>query len=296
MSTKVKKKGEDLYQLVTRMCANRSKQLQEINYEFSYSPTAGTLAIRITLNLAASENLTLHIINVVNCFQSTLIPQEERLIISMPPMYKTWFKSKYPNVKWDEPPSGKYVLELLNGLQGDKSIGRKWYLLLKKFLLKFGFKVCLQEPSLFVYVHNDGKMLLNTSTDEFLCAYNIKQVLDRLCTELQRLFDITTKGGTVLKYLNLSIIQTEHGVSFDQTEHIERKIINKYFPPSKISENKLKPVHTPFRTDPEYENELMEQLPATGSELKALEEKYGGTYSGILREVVHIEVLIADSI
>lgn len=223
MSTKVKKKGEDLYQLVTRMCANRSKQLQEINYEFSYSPTAGTLAIRITLNLAASENLTLHIINVVNCFQSTLIPQEERLIISMPPMYKTWFKSKYPNVKWDEPPSGKYVLELLNGLQGDKSIGRKWYLLLKKFLLKFGFKVCLQEPSLFVYEHNDGKMLLNTSTDEFLCAYNIKQVLDRLCTELQRLFDITTKGGTVLKYLNLSIIQTEHGISFDQTEHIERK-------------------------------------------------------------------------
>jgi hypothetical protein len=36
---------------------------------------------------------------------------------------------------------------------------------------------------------------------------------------------------------------------------------------------------------------LTEQLPAIGSELKALEEKYGGTYSGILGEVMHIEVL-----
>jgi hypothetical protein len=51
-------------------------------------------------------------------------------------------------------------------------------------------------------------MLLNTSTDDFPFAYDIKQVLDRLCTELQRLFDITTKGGIVLKYLNLRIIQT----------------------------------------------------------------------------------------
>lgn len=235
--------------------------------------------------------MVLHIIDVVNCFQSTLLPQEERLIITMPPFYRTWFQNKYPNVKWEESPSGKYVLELLNGLQGDKSIGRKWYLLLKKFLLKYGFKVCLPEPSLFVYDHNDGKMLLNTSTDDFLCAYNYgnKALLDRLCTELRKLFDITEKGGTVLSYLNLRIIQTEYGISYDQTDHIERKIVNKYFPPSKIEENKLKPVHTPFRTDSDYEKELMEQLPAVGSELKALESKYGGTFAGILGELMHVE-------
>ena len=151
MSTKVKKKGQDLYQLVTRMCANGSKQQQGIDYEFSYSPTAGGASIRITLCLSASWRLTLAIIDVVNCFQSTLLPQEERLIITMPPLYKKWFQSKYPNVKWEESPSGKYVLELLNGLQGDKSIGRKWYKLLKRFLERFGFKMCLYEPSLFVY-------------------------------------------------------------------------------------------------------------------------------------------------
>jgi hypothetical protein len=45
MSTKVKSKGTDLYQLVTRMCANGSKQQQGIDYEFSYSPTASVASI-----------------------------------------------------------------------------------------------------------------------------------------------------------------------------------------------------------------------------------------------------------
>jgi hypothetical protein len=33
----------------------------------------------------------------------------------------------------------------------------------------------------------------------------------------------------------------------------------------------------------------MEQLPATGQELKLLEEHYGGTFPGILGEIMHVE-------
>jgi hypothetical protein len=32
----------------------------------------------------------------------------------------------------------------------------------------------------------------------------------------------------------------------------------------------------------------MEQLPATGQELKLLEEHYGGTFPGILGEIMHM--------
>jgi hypothetical protein len=35
----------------------------------------------------------------------------------------------------------------------------------------------------------------------------------------------------------------------------------------------------------------MEQLPATGKELKALKEKYGGAFPGILGELTHVECL-----
>ena len=248
ISTKVKKKGDSLYQLVTRMCADGSKQEAGIDYEFSYSPTAGAAPIRITISIAASEDLTVAIIDVVNCFQSTLIPEDERVIISMPPLYRKWFTQKYPNVKWEHSPSGKYVLQLLNGLQGDKSIGRKWYLLLKKLLENFGFVPCIQEQSLFIYEKDDGKMILNTSTDDFLCAYSNELIFESLCKHLEQYFDITTKTGMLLKYLNVRIIQSEHGISLDQSEHIQDHIINKYFPPAKIEDSHLKKVHTPFRT------------------------------------------------
>ena len=290
MSTKVKKKGPTLYQLVARMCADGSGQEKGIDYEFSYSPTSGAPPIRITLSLAASHDLILAIIDVVNCFQSTLIPEDERLIITMPPLYRKWFQKTYPNVKWEHSPSGKYVLQLLNGLQGDKSIGRKWYLLLKRLLEEFGFVSCIQEPSLFIYEKENGTMILNTSTDDFLCAYSNQTIFDTLCTHLKRFFDITTEQGTLLKYLNLRIIQSPFGISVDQSQHIEHTIINKYFPPEKVAESGLKAVHTPFNTCNKYEIDLLEQLPATGEHLKALEKRYDGTYASIIGAIMHVYV------
>jgi hypothetical protein len=172
------------------MCANGTHQQQEIDFKLSYSPTSGTVSIQITLCIAASFNLIIGIIDVVNCFQSTMLPGHERVTIMMSPRYKKGFKSRYPNVKWEESPSNKYILELLNGLQGDKSIGRKWY----------------QEPSLFIYQQDDSTTILNTSTDDFLCAYSDTALFDKLCKWLERFFKITTNTGSLLKYLNLCII------------------------------------------------------------------------------------------
>jgi hypothetical protein len=74
MSTKVKKKGTDLYQLVARMGANGGKQQQGIDIKFSYSPTAGAVPnIKVTLCLAVAANhWTLTIIDFVNLYAITL--------------------------------------------------------------------------------------------------------------------------------------------------------------------------------------------------------------------------------
>ena len=289
ISTKVKKKGDSLWQMVTRMCADGSKQQQGIDFEYSYSPTTGAPAVKFVLAIAAAYGWIISIIDIVNCFQSTLIPEEERLVISTPPKYIDWFKRRYPKVKLEESPSNRYVLQLLNGLQGDKSIGRKWYLLLKEILERFGFVVCPHEPSLFVYEKNDVKFILNTSTDDFLCAHSDDQIYEDLCTYLKQYFSITTNTGTELKYLNIRIIQSDHGISYDQTEHIH-KMLKKYFPDEKIADSTMKEVHTPFRTDNQFEIDLLEQLPATKEQLKLLEKKYGAGYSSILGDLMHIWV------
>jgi hypothetical protein len=153
-----------------------------------------------------------------------------------------------------------------------------------------GFRMCIQEPSLFIYQQDDGNMILNTSTDNFLCAYSDTVRFDKLCKWLERFFEITSKTGSLLNYLNLCIIQSELGVSYDQTDHI-RKMVKKHFPPEKIGDSKTKTVHTPFRTDTQYEKDLMEQLPVKGKDLNTLVEKYCAPFSNsILGDIMHVVV------
>ncbi len=110
-----------------------------------------------------------------------------------------------------------------------------------------------------------------TSTDDFLCSTSSRYL--RLCFEAHvKQFDyITIQTGSVLKYLNICVVQSEYGISFEQTHHIKTTIIDKWLPPS--SAECIKGVDTPFWTDPQYEHALAEQLPATSDELKRLEKK-----------------------
>jgi hypothetical protein len=64
----------------------------------------------------------------------------------------------------------------------------------------------------------------------------------------------------------------------------------KHFPDEKIGDSIMKEVHTPFRTDSQFEIDLLEQLPATKEELKALEIKYGAGFSSILGDIMHVWV------
>jgi hypothetical protein len=97
--------------------------------------------------------------------------------------------------------------------------------------------------------------------------------------------------GTLVKYLNIRIIQSDLGISYDQTEHIERKILQKHFPDDKIGDTIMKEVHTPFRTDNQYEIDLF-QLPATKEELKKLVKRYGAGFSSILGDIIIMHVWV----
>ena len=87
---------------------------------------------------------------------------------------------------------------------------------------------------------------------------------------MERFVPVTIQEGNALKYLNIRIVQTDQGISIDQTHHIRTKILDLWFPPGTVE--RLKPADTPYRTDSEYEQALNKQLPATGEELAKLEK------------------------
>ncbi len=93
-------------------------------------------------------------------------------------------------------------------------------------LVKFGCKQCAQELALYYFKRGSDILLINTSTDDFLCAYSDVKLFHDLGNFMTRYVDVTTQEGPILKYLNLRIVQSSYGVSFDQTEHIRDTILD----------------------------------------------------------------------
>jgi hypothetical protein len=278
----------DMYQFITRHCANGSAMIRGLDYQESYSAVALASSVRIVVAIGAAENMIFGIIDVKNAFQNTMIPSGERQHLSLPPFYIHWFRRKYPLVPIEESKDNRYCIQTVNAIQGTKPAGRQWNDILTTVLTKLKFQRNHVDHGVFIYVSDDEtkKILLCISTDDFLCAFTHQHLYDDLCTNLKGYFEITTKTGPVLHYLNLRIIQTPESVSIDQTEHIKHKILSDWF---QEDGDPLRTTDTPFRTDNEFEVQLSEALPANPQELAALSKEYNGDYRTHMGKFNHIK-------
>ena len=68
------------------------------------------------LAISTIRDLTIYVLGVVNCFQNTMSPEEERGYITILPYYMDWFKENYPEVEIEDDLSG-YVLLTLSEIQ-----------------------------------------------------------------------------------------------------------------------------------------------------------------------------------
>ena len=53
------------------MCANGSRQVKGVDFDFSWSPTVSASGLRLTLMAVSVFDLTIGTLDAVNCFQST---------------------------------------------------------------------------------------------------------------------------------------------------------------------------------------------------------------------------------
>eukprot|EP00978_Attheya_sp_CCMP212_P024647 scaffold77789_cov56-Attheya_sp.AAC.1 len=232
--------------------------------------------------------MTLAIADVKNAFQNTMILVGERAHVTMPPYYLQWFRHKYPNVKITslEAEADKYCLQSMNAIQGTKPAGHQWNKILTNVLQVHKYKQNHIDHAVFIYCSPDKTetQIVCVSTDDFLCAFTHQHLFDDLCTSLRKYFELTTKEGPKLSYLNLNIEQHSTYISIDQTAHIQ-EIVNARFPDS----TDLHTTDTLFRTDSEFEKALSETLPAEPDELIQLEKQYGGPYRTTLGQFQHVK-------
>jgi hypothetical protein len=126
---------------------------------------------------------------------------------------------------------------LLKSIQGTKDAGRRWYQLLSGRFIELKMVRSSSDHGIFVWIIHNETLYLALATDDILVCSTTRQPFLLLKQELEKLFDLTCVEGNILKFLNLRIIQSPSGISFDQTDHIENTILSEYFkdtPPSTI--------------------------------------------------------------
>ncbi len=80
---------------------------------------------------------------------------------------------------------------------------------------------------IFVWICNDEWCYLALATDDILFLSKKRGPFLLLQQALEKLFDLTVTEGTILKFLNLHIVQSPFGISFDQTHHIHTVLLGK---------------------------------------------------------------------
>ena len=274
----------NIWDLYYRPCANGGPMIQGLHFDQSYCPTSGYSSLRIILCLSSVFGLVLYMLDVHNAFQCRPLPENEKsppIYVTMPPLYLKWFQKSHPKYELD--PKEKYVLQMFMNMQGNKQASRGFYKLLTKMFATIGLFPLSVDSAIFAMSRRSNIIIVSVQTDDLLLATNSIELKDDVLNTLLSAFQITTQEGIILNYLNFRIIQSSHGVSIDQTTHIQ-DLVNTYIP----KDTKLQQVDTPLRADRQFQTEVANSFPASPNELKGLEQEFGFKFSSLYGALLHV--------
>jgi hypothetical protein len=279
------------YDLYARTCADGSVQQEYIDFTDSYSPVASIESIRVLLNLAASNGLLVSILDISNAFQNSIIfDDSEHVYMSLPPLYLEWFKHQWPDFTLPSMNPKELVLQCLKTIQGTRDAGRRWYILLSGCLIQLKFVRSSTDHGVFTWFFNDVELCyLALATDDILFLSKTRSPFLFLRQELEKLFDLTVTEGSILKFLNLRIVQSPAGISFDQTQHIRSVLLAEYFAGTDPKSIKMQPY--PFPLDASFERRLYEAAPLTGIDLNNATKRFGFAFGHIVGGLMHITTI-----
>jgi len=275
------------YDLYARTCADGSTQRENIDFQDSYSPVASIDSLRLLLNLAATENLLISILDISNAFQNSIIfDATERVYLSLPPLYLEWFRQHWPDYDLPSITTKDLVLQCLKCIQGTRDAGQRWYKLLMGCLLGLKMVRCSCDHGVFIWSLPNETCYLALETDDFLILSKTRVPFLQLKMELQKLFDLTVCEGSLLNFLNLRIVQSPFGISFDQTSHIQKTILAEYF--KDIPSTSIPKQLYPFPLDASFERKLYESPPLTGIDLVTATKKFRFSFGHVVGMLMHI--------
>ena len=133
---------------------------------------------------------------------------------------KDIFMSQLPGF-WDK----KYpdwVCLLSKGLYGIKQVGRLWYTVIKVFLLKIGFKQLDADPCVFIWITQEGTVIISLYINDHVNAKVLKAVVT-VKKQIFEWFDVKNLGPAEF-VVGLQVSQGEWGIKLTQATYVSKML------------------------------------------------------------------------
>ena len=279
---------QSLWKLNIRHCVN-GKPLKGITtYGDTRASTVSPDTVRFHLAYSTSLGFQHRTYDCTNAFQCTFEDDAtKRIYCYPPPFYLKWYQSRYPHDPIDTT-DGPFVLQAAQLIQGSPHAANRWQQNLHLQITSLGYIRNNIDHSFYVKhdANGDIEALLSITVDDLLLSYKDESIQNKFFNHLSSAFDITTPSDTTkLKFLSLTLYQSDHGTSIDQTNHIHSKILLpwiQHYKPLRIT-------NTPFPTDSDFELDLSQSPALHGSDLQLYEARYHGPFNHTIGQLLHIQ-------
>ena len=193
------------YKFKARFVAKGFKQIQGLNYQETYAPTARMTSIRMIMNLAVEEGLHTHQMDVCNAYLNSELPPKDKIFMTQPDGY----------VK-----NNNLVCKLNKSLYGLKQSAFLWNNTLRQFMQSQNLSQSITDPCVFVRKTDKDTLYVLIWVDDIIISASSMQIINEFKTNLANRFKVKDLGP--LKwFLGVQFNVTDKLISMNQSLYVK---------------------------------------------------------------------------
>ena len=224
--------GEKTYK--ARFVARGFSQVEGTDYKDTYSPTAKMTTIRVLMQVAIENDMTVHQLDVKTAYLNAPIDCE--IYVRQPEGFK------------EENNDSTLVWRLNRSLYGLKQSGRNWNIVLIQFFERIGFHQSKIDVCLFYRNNKSGIVNVVVWVDDIIIAATSNDLLNTIKNLLKSRFNMKDLGP-INFFLGIEFRQTSSSIEMHQKHYLENIL-------KKFEMAECKPRYTPCESKPEaYEED-----------------------------------------
>jgi hypothetical protein len=199
-------------QFKARFVAKGYSQIQGIDYNDTFAPTARMASIRLLMQVAIQYDLIVHQMDVKTAYLNAPIDCE--IFVEQPEGFEV------------KSPAGKLACKLNKSLYGLKQSGRNWNCLLHTFIVDKGFSRSDVDNCVYYKHDNDGFVILLIWVDDIIVAASNDGLLNKVKDLLKCRFKMTDLGQ-LRWFLGIQFVHDNDVIKMNQTQYLI-KLLRKY--------------------------------------------------------------------